>query len=210
MIQRFIILIAAAMLLTMAACAPREPAPYPPEDAVVAVAGFSQPKHRWEMITNHITVEQQEIDRDVIEKLDSDLAALLRQSHQKIVYPEMVRQCRDLVAADTRSESSAFHFWVQVGKCIPADYILVPFVFEWRERVGGSLGVQEPAAVVLELNLIDLQDLELQRFFFDERQYALLEDLSSAGKFFRRGGKWISARQLANEGLEQGIRELGL
>ncbi len=210
MIQRCIILIAGAMLLTLAACAPREPVHYPPEDAVVAVAGFSQPKHRWEMITNHITVEQQEIDRDAIEKLDSDLAALLRQSDQKIVYPDMVEQCRDLVAADTRPESSAFHFWVQVGKCIPADYILVPFVFEWKERVGGSLGVQEPAAVVLELNLIDLQDLELQRFFFDERQHALLEDLSSAGKFFRRGGKWISARQLANEGLEQGVRELGL
>ncbi|EFI35064.1 putative lipoprotein [Desulfonatronospira thiodismutans ASO3-1] len=210
MIQRCIILITGVIILALTACAPREPVHYPPEDAVVAVAGFSQPKHRWEMITNHITVDQKKIDKDVIEKLDSDLAALLRQSRQKIVYPEMVKQCKELVAADTRPESSAFHFWVQVGKCIPADYILVPFVFEWRERIGGPLGVQEPAAVVMELNLIDLQDLQLQRFFFDERQFALLEDLSSAGKFFRRGGKWISARQLANEGLEQGVRELGL
>jgi len=210
LIRKYLILIAGALLLTLAACAPREPVHYPPEDAVVAVAGFSQPKHRWEMITSHITVGQKEIDRDVIEKLDSDLAALLRQSRQKMVYPEMVEQCMDLVAADTSPQSSAFHFWVQVGKCIPADYILVPFVFEWKERIGGSYGVQEPAAVVMELNLIDLQELQLQRFYFDERQFALLEDLSSIGKFFRRGGKWISARQLANEGLEQGVRELGL
>ncbi|WP_291320936.1 hypothetical protein [Desulfonatronospira sp.] len=208
--SRLIILIAALLLSAGAGCAPREPLHEPPEDAVVAVAGFSQPRERWEMITSHVTVQPKDIGRDIKDKLDSDLVALLRQSDHKILYPEMLQDCKKEVSEDAQPQRSAFHYWVQVGQCIQADYILVPFVFDWKERVGGSWGVQEPAGVVLELNLIDLQKLELHRFLFDERQYALLEDLSRAGRFFKRGGRWISARQLANEGLEKGVRELGL
>jgi len=207
---KWLILFTVILLTAPAGCAPRVQPPHPPEEAVVAVASFSQPKHRWEFITHHVTVDWERIDQDVLSKLDSDLSTLTMQSRQLIVGPEAVEKCREVVASDIGPEGSAFHFWVQVGKCVPADYILVPFVFEWRERKGSPWGVEEPAAVTLEMNLIDLQDLELHRYFFDERQYSLLEDLSQVGKFFRRGGKWISARELAGEGLEKGLKELGL
>jgi hypothetical protein len=31
-----------------------------------------------------------------------------------------------------------------------------------------------------------------------------------AKKFFRRGGKWLTATQLAADGIKQGVMELGL
>ncbi|MCA1743795.1 MAG: hypothetical protein LC631_07595 [Desulfovibrionales bacterium] len=197
-----------AVFLIMS-CAPKKPAPEMPAKAVVAVAHFSQPVHRWQMINNHIVLGKKEINQEIIQNLDSDLASALSDSRHAIVPAELVEQCQAVTSHGT-TPGSAFHYWLQVGKCVPADYILVPFIFDWRERVGGEWGVDEPAKVILELNLIDVKELILNRFLFDERQQSLTENLLGAGRFFQRGAKWVSARELSKEGLEQGIRELGL
>ena len=194
----------------MMSCASREPAVHMEEKAVVAVAGFSQPKQHWEMLVRHIAVDQEQIDDEILRMLDSDLAALTRESRQEVIGPSAVRKCMELQDLDIDEKGGSFHYWVQTGKCVQADYILVPFVFKWNERKGGAWGVEEPAAVTLELNLINVHTFEHHRYFFDERQKSLLEDLSRAGSFFKRGGRWISARTLANEGLKEGVRELGL
>jgi hypothetical protein len=180
-----------------------------PDKAVVAVASFSQPEHRWQTINNHVTVGEKRIDIEVIEKLNSDLAALTAQSEHTIFGPQLLAQCTQLVSHGT-DPGSAFHYWVQVGRCVPADYILVPFVFDWQERKGGEWGVEEPAKVTLELNLIDIKELRLQSFVFDERQQSLSENILGLGRFLKRGAKWVSARALAREGLDQGLRKLGL
>ncbi|RQD58446.1 MAG: hypothetical protein D5R98_08330 [Desulfonatronovibrio sp. MSAO_Bac4] len=197
------------VVFLLMSCAPKKPAPEMPEKAVVAVAHFSQPVHRWQMINNHIVVGKREISQEIVQNLDSDLAGALSGSRHVIVPAKLVEQCQTVTSHGT-TPGSAFHYWVQVGKCVPADYILVPFVFDWRDRDGGEWGVNEPAKVTLELNLIDVKELSLNRFLFDERQQSLTENLLSAGRFFQRGGKWVSARELSREGLEQGIRELGL
>lgn len=204
-----IILITLILALTSWACAPVKPVYQLPEKSVVAVADFSQPMHEWQMLNHHVVIREKKIDKDVIEKLNSDLAALTAQSRHTIFGPELLRHCMEVVPHGT-DPGSAFHYWVQVGRCVPADYILVPFLFEWRERKGGEWGVEEPAKVVMELNLIDIVELKRYRFMFDERQQSLAENILGLGRFFKRGAKWISARELAREGLEQGIKELGL
>lgn len=195
--------------LVLFSCAPKRPALAPPDEAVVAVAGFSQPMHRWQMINNHIVAGKNRVDKDILKKLDSDLADLTSQSRYTFVSPRLVEQCEKLVSHGT-DPGAAFHYWVQVGRCLPADYILVPFLFDWQERKGGELGVEQPAKVTLEINLINVEELTMDRFLFDERQLSLSEDILGAGRFFKRGAKWISARELAREGLQQGIKELGL
>lgn len=208
-LSRCFVLLILFLALSSWACAPRKPAYEMPEKSVVAVAGFSQPTHRWQMINNHVVIGKQKADHGIVEMLDSDLAALISGSRHTIVGPVLLEQCVELVPHGT-DPGSAFHYWVQVGRCVPADFILVPFLFDWKERKGGDLGVEEPAKVTLELNLIDLNELRLHRFFFDERQLSLSENLLDMGLFFRRGARWVSARELAREGLEQGVRELGL
>ncbi|MFO7728353.1 MAG: hypothetical protein R6X11_08485 [Desulfonatronovibrio sp.] len=195
--------------LVLFSCAPKRPALDLPEEAVVAVAGFSQPVHRWQMINNHIVAGKEIVDKDTLEKLNSDLAGLTSQSRYTIVGPRLLEQCEDLVPHGT-DPGAAFHYWVEVGRCVPADYILVPFLFDWQERKGGEMGVEQPAKVTLELNLINIEELTMDRFLFDERQLSLSEDILGAGRFFKRGAKWISARELAREGLQQGVKELGL
>ncbi|MFP4236376.1 MAG: hypothetical protein ACLFRQ_02515 [Desulfonatronovibrio sp.] len=195
--------------LVLFSCAPKKPVSDPPDEAVVAVAGFTQPAHQWQMINNHIVAGKDRVDEDIIAKLNADLAGFTSQSKYTIVGPRLLEQCEKLVSHGT-DPGSAFHYWVQVGRCVPADYILVPFLFDWQERKGGELGVERPAKVTLELNLINVEELIMDRFLFDERQLSLSENILGAGQFFKRGAKWISARELAREGLQQGVRELGL
>lgn len=202
----FILLVA---VLCSWACAPRKPAPVMPEKAVIAVAPFSQPAHRWQMINNHVMIGTKRVSDDVLKKLDSDLASRLSSSRHTIVGPKLLEQCMELIPHGT-DPGAAFHYWVQVARCVPADFILVPFVFDWREREGGEWGVSEPAMVVFELNLIDLSELRLDRYLFDEKQQALTENLLGLGRFLQRGAKWISARELAREGIDNGVQELGL
>ncbi|WP_045214633.1 hypothetical protein [Desulfonatronovibrio magnus] len=208
--KKFTLLIILMLGLILSfACAPKKTDHFLPAESAVAVAGFSQPIHRWQMINNHVVIGAKRFDPDIFKMLDSDLGALLSGNNYHIVAPSIVQQCVSVTPHGT-DPGDAFHYWVSVARCVPADFILVPFVFEWQERVGGDWGVDEPARVTIELNLIDLSELRLSHFKFDERQQSLTENLLGAGRFFQRGGKWISARALAREGLEQGVRELGL
>ena len=50
----------------------------------------------------------------------------------------------------------------------------------------------------------------LQRTHFAEEQQALINDLTKIGSFFRRGGKWISDIELAGEGMDKAVEEMGL
>ncbi len=207
--KKVILFIIMMLTFTSWACTPRKPAYEMPEKAVLAVANFSQPMHRWQMINNHLVIGEKRVDKDILAKLDSELAGLTSKSRQAIVGPRLLEQCTQLVSHGT-DPGSAFHYWVQVGRCVPADYILVPFLFDWKERRGNEWSVEEPAKVTLELNLIDINELKLQRFLFDERQQSLSENILNMGVFFKRGARWVSAGELAGGGLEQGVKELGL
>ena len=50
----------------------------------------------------------------------------------------------------------------------------------------------------------------MTRFHFDETQKALTDNLLDLNKFVQRKGEWVEADVLAKEGIEAGLRELGL
>ncbi len=47
-----------------------------------------------------------------------------------------------------------------------------------------------------------LQERVLWSAFYDYTQQALTENLGGIGNFFRRGGRWATAEELANTALE--------
>jgi hypothetical protein len=58
---------------------------------------------------------------------------------------------------------------------------------------------------------MDVQGQSLvSRYHFEETQQTLADNLLEFSKFVERKGKWITAEDLAREGLYQGIKELGL
>jgi len=102
-------------------------------------------------------------------------------------------------------------YWSEIGKCAKVDFILVPQTVLFRERVGGPAGSDRPAKVILDLYLIDVKTGGLYRHFhFEEEQQALADNILDFKKFVNRGGKWISAMDLAGEAIRKGIKDMGL
>ena len=111
----------------------------------------------------------------------------------------------------TGKKKPALEYWIEVGRCMKTDYLLVPQILYWRERVGDSYTVESPASVVLDFYLIQIAEPNgIVRKHYDETQKSLSEDLGHAEKFFNRDGKWVSAKYLAVEGMDIMLREMGL
>lgn len=210
--QLYCFLIVACLLL-FTGCAPKTGTVTPISgEASLAVAGFSQPQHDWEMLAGFLPERFAPLSRDVLDQLDLELSEQLQARTGTPYYgPALTRQCREVVLAEQeRSRISALEYWKKVGTCMAVDYLLVPFAFTWEERQGGEWGVEQPASVTFDLYLINVDDGTVKRFHFEERQQALTENILDADKFFRRSGKWVSARELARDGIRQALEDLGL
>jgi hypothetical protein len=77
-------------------------------------------------------------------------------------------------------------------------------VYRFQERRGGNLAVEKPASVAFHVHLMK-ENKVLKVFSFDETQQALSDNVLRLGDFVRRGGKWVTAGELAREGVHRAI-----
>jgi hypothetical protein len=92
----------------------------------------------------------------------------------------------------------------KTGKELNADAILVGYVFRYRERKGYPYSVEKPASAAFDLHLVRVQDgVIVWRGAFDKTQRSLMENILQASSFFSRGGKWVTAKELAEDGLTE-------
>ncbi|CCH50442.1 putative lipoprotein [Pseudodesulfovibrio piezophilus C1TLV30] len=201
-------------MLLIAGCAPKmRSAAVPRPEGKLAVAGFSNPVYNWQILAGYLAEEGHPVPDGTVETLDAVLVDTLAR-HQVFDYitPAAVKQCEDVVVFEESGlpKVSAWKYWLGVGKCIQADYLLVPQITYWRERVGSDAGVQTPASVALDFYLIDVKNERMTRSRYEETQESLLENLFTARKFAKRGGKWVTATRLASDGIEEKLMELGL
>ena len=75
---------------------------------------------------------------------------------------------------------------------------------------GGSVNGEGDLPLLVKLIDARKPATLLHRAHFAEEQKSLVNDLTQIGSFFRRGGKWISALELAGEGMDKAVEELGL
>jgi len=209
---RYLLPPAAALLFLLSACSVGKTPSLVPEKTDLAVAKFVHPEHGWQLMAGYMREDRENVSPRVLDALDKALAGALKNAGRTdYIRPPFVEQCQELILRDTtRSRLSALKYWIKVGRCIPADYLLVPYVFEMREMQGNEWGVRVPATVVLDLYLIDIQKERMHRYHFEETQQSFSENMLEAKKFFRRGGKWLTATELAADGIKQGVMELGL
>jgi len=91
-----------------------------------------------------------------------------------------------------------------MGEKLGADGVVVGFVYRYRERKGYDFAVEKPASIFFEIQLISCRDGELLwRAVFDKTQTSLMENVLGIRYFLRDRGKWITARELALEGVEE-------
>lgn len=96
----------------------------------------------------------------------------------------------------------------ETGKSFSSDAVLFGYIYRWRERVGTKYGVDSPASVAFDLHLVSTDNGSiLWKGSFNKTQVSLLENLLDLSTFIRSGGKWLTARELAQIGLEKLIRK---
>jgi len=80
-------------------------------------------------------------------------------------------------------------------------------IYRFQERKGGNFAAEKPASVAFHMHL--MKDGVLGRIFaYSEEQKALTQNILTMGKFLKRGAKWVTADELAEEGINAGLDEL--
>jgi len=96
----------------------------------------------------------------------------------------------------------------RVGTESEADGIILGYVYRFRERKGFSLSVEKPASVAFEIHLIRVSDgAIIWRGIFDKTQTSLMENILQIASFLKEGGKWVTAKELAAEGMDEVLKD---
>jgi hypothetical protein len=91
----------------------------------------------------------------------------------------------------------------KVGNDLEADGIVFGYVYRFRERQGMPYAASKAASVAFEIHLFRVSDGALiWRGRFDKTQTSLMENVLQASTFLRSGGKWVTVRELSEEGMD--------
>ena len=97
---------------------------------------------------------------------------------------------------------------VELGQKEAVDAVLLGFVYRFRERVGKGFSAESPASVAFDLYLIRVRDgRTVWSASFDETQQSLDQNLFQLGTFLSRGGRWITAEDMATTGLDRILKK---
>lgn len=213
--NRAILILLAVSILFASACQRRPPqvdSKMNPQ-FTVAVAPFTVAQEPWELLAGYLPERISAPKADSLADLDSILAKAMKVTPERnIIIGAKPKSCMESARrpADANRLAS-LKYWQEVGKCLDAQYLLVPMVTHWKEREGSAAGSTSPAWVIMDLYLLNVKTGGLaNHFHYDYKQKALTDNILEADKFFKRRGQWVTAADLASEGVTQALKEFGL
>jgi hypothetical protein len=122
----------------------------------------------------------------------------------KVVSPVSVEAAMGQLEREGQDGDTPRTLAQRLGNALGANAVAGGYVWKWRDRVGGGMAAEMPAAVAFAVWLIDVETGgTLWRETFEETQKSLSENILDAKAFLRRGGKWLSADDLARYGMAE-------
>jgi len=92
----------------------------------------------------------------------------------------------------------------KIGRAFTAKSVLLGHLYRWKEREGTDYAVNFPASVAFDLYLVSVESGKiLWKGKYDKTQTSLSENLLDMNTFLKGKGKWMTARALAEIGLEK-------
>jgi len=92
---------------------------------------------------------------------------------------------------------------IETARTMGADFVMAGYIYRFVERVGYNYSAESPASVAFGVHLLRAKDGRIVwSRHFDETQRALSDNLFEIGTFFKRGGKWVTAEEMARIALE--------
>ncbi len=180
--------------------------------ASVAVLPFSQPDSNAGLLMGQLPDPQGRIDGSHLADLDNRLQEALRERKSSRRYDFLPSSALPKIpAGHSAHQPQALPALAAVAASHGAEYLLVPQVINWHEREGSRMGVTRPAHVKVEFYLISAKHGGVaNRSVYEVEQTGLADNLLTVGDFFRRKGGWVTATELAGEGIRKAIKDFGL
>lgn len=149
--------------------------------------------------------EQKSSERDAPENLAKFIySAMAALPNWQIVSDTEVREVSQSIGPS--SEAARLK---RVGEMVYADAVIIGRVQRYRERIGDEWGAKSPASVAFVLDLVDVRRGDvIWSARFDETQKSLSENIFALGEISQRGVRWLSADQLAQDGVKKAVAQL--
>ncbi len=194
-------------------CAPRTVVQPIEAQFSLGIAAIEQPTDYTYLLGSYLPAHSEKATPKELTALDEFVTNELQTKTKRSFVPPLgMLSCQNMAKKTvTNSPHAALDYWVNVGKCANVEYLLVPQLLYWKERVGGPAGSDDPAGVMIDFFVIDVNEHSVAaRYRFEESQVSLSDNLLKIGDFFSRGAKWVTATELAQFGINLGLRKVGL
>lgn len=142
---------------------------------------------------------------EAVKIMTEHVTALLKSRKDLILIPESLADgAISTILSVGKGEIPEREFMAKIGASVGADAVLAGNIYRFRERDGSGFSVNSPASVAFGLDLVQVSDSRLVwSGNFDETQQSLFENLFQWDTFWRRKARWITAEELALEGLNK-------
>ena len=108
----------------------------------------------------------------------------------------------EVLSKEEGKELSELAMIVRVGQELGAEAVVVGKIHRFIDRDGTAYSVKSPASVAFDVFLIRVEDSRvIWSGRFDESQRSLTENLFDISAFMKRGGRWVTAEEMAIDGL---------
>jgi len=98
---------------------------------------------------------------------------------------------------------------LRLGHDVSADGVVYGTVERYKERVGADYAAASPASVAFSLKFVDLKSKQVVwTAKFVKSQAALSQNLFDLANFVQRSGRWVSAHEIAQEGVKEAVADL--
>lgn len=180
-------------------------------EVTIGIVGAMQPLGTAELMAGYIPEPRELASEKALSAFDSSMMHTVREQAGASRTFKFIPADSGKLSDGAEKRPSPLQHWIEVARANNVELIIVPQLLTWHELVGSAAGAESSAEVILNFFLIDAKNgALLQRSHFAEKQQSLSRDLLSAGTFFKRGAKWLTAQELAAEGVVKMIKEFGL
>ncbi|MCP4692605.1 MAG: hypothetical protein GY859_31480 [Desulfobacterales bacterium] len=133
-------------------------------------------------------------------------AAMEKRKQFELIPPGRAQGVQSTLLAPDQGQPSELDLAIESGRQLLADAVLMGRLYTFRERLGSGYSAESPASVSFDILLIHVKDGQvLWHGSFEETQQPLSENLYTINNFFKRKARWLTARELADDGLEDVI-----
>jgi len=135
---------------------------------------------------------------------NQSLAWFKHHTDYEVIFERFTEESLTALYSANQTTVAAKKAFTDKGRDKDAEVVLAGFVYRFRERVGKGYGAESPASVAFAMHLIRVADgRTIWSAHFEETQKSLGDNLFQLGSFLSRGGRWLTAEELAMSGLEK-------